>query len=137
MRVCVDAILYMGTSVRACMCTYASRIEQLGSLNNMFSLHDSSPTNSLSKLGRNIRMTRTNQLLRVRFTTLALCLSLSFPSPDNSLVFSLYPPETFHFTRADHLPLPSPKSTRLWGVHRHRTGWRLVGRTLRFTLQTV
>jgi len=26
---------------------------------------------------------------------------------------------------------------RLWGVRRHHTGWRLVGRTLRFTLQTV
>jgi len=23
--------------------------------------------------------------------------------------------------------LPSPKSVRLWGVHRHHTGWRLVG----------
>jgi len=23
--------------------------------------------------------------------------------------------------------LPSPKNVRLWGVHRHRTGWRLVG----------
>ena len=28
---------------------------------------------------------------------------------------------------------PSPKRVRLLGVHRHRTGWRLVGRTLRFT----
>jgi len=23
--------------------------------------------------------------------------------------------------------LPLPKNVRLWGVHRHRTGWRLVG----------
>ena len=30
-----------------------------------------------------------------------------------------------------------PKSVRLWGVHRHRTAWHLVGRTLRLTLQTV
>jgi len=33
--------------------------------------------------------------------------------------------------------LPSPKSVRLWGVHRHRTGWRLVGVPFRSTLQTV
>jgi len=33
--------------------------------------------------------------------------------------------------------LPSPKSVHLWGVHRHRTGWRLVGVPFRFTLQTV
>jgi len=39
--VCVSAILYVGTSVRACMCTYASRDERLGSLNNMFFSHDS------------------------------------------------------------------------------------------------
>jgi len=32
---------------------------------------------------------------------------------------------------------PSPKSVRLWGVHRHRTGWRLVGVPFRSTLQTV
>jgi len=33
--------------------------------------------------------------------------------------------------------LPPPKSVRLWGVHRHRTGWRLVGVPVRSTLQTV
>jgi len=33
--------------------------------------------------------------------------------------------------------LPSPKSVRLLGVHRHRTGWRLVGAPFRSTLQTV
>jgi len=33
--------------------------------------------------------------------------------------------------------LPSPKSVRLWGVHRHRTGWRLVGVPFRSTHQTV
>ena len=33
--VCVGTILYVGTSVRACVCTYASRDERLGSLNNM------------------------------------------------------------------------------------------------------
>jgi len=33
--------------------------------------------------------------------------------------------------------LPSPKSVRLWGVHRHRTGWHLVGVPFRSTLQTV
>ena len=65
-RVCVGAILYVGTSVPACMCTHALRDERLGSLNNMFFSHDSSSTNSLSKLGRNIRITRTNQHLRVR-----------------------------------------------------------------------
>ena len=32
---------------------------------------------------------------------------------------------------------PSPKSVRLWGVHRHRTGWRLVGVPFWSTLQTV
>jgi len=32
---------------------------------------------------------------------------------------------------------PSPKSFRLWGVHRYRTGWRLVGVPFRSTLQTV
>jgi len=34
---------------------------------------------------------------------------------------------------------PSPKSVRLprWGVHRHRTGWRLFGVPFRSTLQTV
>jgi len=35
------------------------------------------------------------------------------------------------------LLLPSPKSVCLWGVHRHRTGWRLVGVPFRSTLQTV
>ena len=38
MCVCVHAILYVGTLVRACVCTYASRDERLGSLNNMFFL---------------------------------------------------------------------------------------------------
>jgi len=33
--------------------------------------------------------------------------------------------------------LPSPKSVRLWGMHRHRIGWRLVGVPFRSTLQTV
>jgi len=33
--------------------------------------------------------------------------------------------------------LLSPKSVRLLGVHRHRTGWRLVGAPFRSTLQTV
>ena len=32
---------------------------------------------------------------------------------------------------------PSPKSVRLWGVHRHRTGWRPIGVPFRSTLQTV
>jgi len=32
---------------------------------------------------------------------------------------------------------PSPKSVRLWGVHRHRTGWRLVVVPFQSTLQTV
>ena len=32
---------------------------------------------------------------------------------------------------------PSPKSVRLWGVRRHRTGWRLVGFPFRSTFQTV
>ena len=34
-------------------------------------------------------------------------------------------------------PPPSPRSVRLWGVHRHRTGWLLVGVPFRSTLQTV
>jgi len=33
--------------------------------------------------------------------------------------------------------LPLPTSVHLWGVHRHHTGWRLVGIALRSTLQTV
>ena len=33
----------------------------------------------------------------------------------------LYPPSTPHLTRAAHLPHPSPKRARLWGVHWHRT----------------
>ena len=33
--------------------------------------------------------------------------------------------------------LPSPKSVRLWGVDRHRTGWRLVGVPFKSPLQTV
>jgi len=32
---------------------------------------------------------------------------------------------------------PSPKTVRLWGVHRHRTGWRFVGVPSQSTLQTV
>jgi len=32
--------------------------------------------------------------------------------------------------------LPSPKSVRLWGVHWHRTGWRLVVVPFRSPLQT-
>ena len=28
---------------------------------------------------------------------------------------------------------PSPKSVCLWGVHRHRTGWRLIGVPFRYT----
>jgi len=39
-------------------------------------------------------------------------------------------------SRGWHL-LPPPKSVRLWGVHRHRTGWRLVGVPFRSTLSTV
>ena len=39
-RVCVGAILYVGTSVPACMCTHALRDERPGSLNNMFFSHD-------------------------------------------------------------------------------------------------
>jgi len=35
------------------------------------------------------------------------------------------------------LLLPSPKSVRLWGVHRHRTGWRLIDVPFRSTLQKV
>jgi len=35
-------------------------------------------------------------------------------------------------------PLHSlPKSVRLWGVYSNHEGWRLVGRTLTFTLRTV
>jgi len=49
----------------------------------------------------------------------------------------LYPPSTPHSIRAAHLFHPSPKRACLWGVHWHRTGWRLVGCTLRFTFQTV
>jgi len=41
----VGAILYVGTSVRACVCPYASRVERLVSLNNMFFPHNSSSTN--------------------------------------------------------------------------------------------
>jgi len=43
----------------------------------------------------------------------------------------LYPPSTPHFTRAAHLPHPLPKRVRLWGVHWHRTDWRLLGCTPR------
>jgi len=42
-----------------------------------------------------------------------------------------------HFTRAAHLPHPLPKRVRLWGVHWHRTDWRLLGCTPRIHLQTV
>jgi len=41
----------------------------------------------------------------------------------------LHPP-TPHFTSAAHLLHPSPRRARLWGVHWHRTGWRLVANTL-------
>ena len=49
----------------------------------------------------------------------------------------LYPPSTPHFIRTAHLLHPLPKSARLWGVHWHRIGRRLVGCTLRIHLQTV
>jgi len=49
----------------------------------------------------------------------------------------LFAPSTPHFTRAAHLPHPSPKRARLWGMHWHHIDWRLVGCTLRFTFQTV
>jgi len=62
--------------------------------------------------------------------------SLSAPSPNNSLGCTLYPPETPHFTHNAHLPHSSPQRVHLRGVHKHRIGWRLVGRTLKFTLQT-
>ena len=42
------------------------------------------------------------------------------------------------FKRALVVPplLPSPKSVRLWDVHRHRAGWRLVGVLLRSTFRS-
>ena len=43
----------------------------------------------------------------------------------------LYPPSTLYLTSTAHLPHTLLKTTRVWGAHRHRTGWRLVGRTLR------
>ena len=57
MHVCVrvGAILYVGTSVRTCVSTYALKVERLGSLYNMISsAHDSSSTYSLSGLSGNI-----------------------------------------------------------------------------------
>jgi len=50
---------------------------------------------------------------------------------------ALVVPSFNHSTRAAELPHPLPKRARLWGVHWHRTGWRLVGCTLEFHLQTV
>jgi len=60
-----------------------------------------------------------------------------FISPDNSLGWTLSPPSTPHFTCAAHPPHTLPTRVRLWGLHWHRTGWRLVGRTLKIHLQTV
>jgi len=49
----------------------------------------------------------------------------------------LYLPSTSHFTRAAHLPHHLPQRVRLWDMHWHRTGWRLVGCTPRIHLRTV
>jgi len=49
----------------------------------------------------------------------------------------LYPPATPHLARAAHLPHPSPKRARLWGVHWHCTDWRLLGCTPSIHFQTV
>ena len=50
MCVCVSAIQYVGTSVHACVRTYASRDEGLGSINNMVISHDSSSINTFSNI---------------------------------------------------------------------------------------
>jgi len=49
----------------------------------------------------------------------------------------LYPPSTPHLTRAARFPHSLPKRVCLLGMHWHRTGWRLVRCTLRFSLQMV
>jgi len=49
----------------------------------------------------------------------------------------LNPPSTPHLTRAAQLPHSLSKRGHLRGVHWHRKGWRLTGRNLRFSLQTV
>jgi len=51
--VCVGASLYVGTLVHACVCTYASRVERLGSLNDIFFYTTLQPI-LFQKLGRNI-----------------------------------------------------------------------------------
>ena len=47
------------------------------------------------------------------------------------------PWQSIHKSLGCTLLHPSPKSVHLWGVRRHRTGWRLAGVPLRSTLQTV
>jgi len=60
------------------------------------------------------------------------------PTPWQAFTMSLVvpPPSTPHFTRAVHLPHPSSKRARVWGVHWHRTGRHLLGCTLSLSLQT-
>jgi len=130
--------LYVGTSVRACVCTYASTDEWLGPLNNMLLSHDSSSTivsQSWAETSELPGRISTSELdpQPWHFTNNRII----FPSPEHSLGWTLYPPSTPHFTRAAHPPHPLPKRVRLWGVHWHRTGSRLVGCTLRIHLQTV
>ena len=130
--------LYVGTSVRACVCTYASTDEWLGPLNNMLLSHDSSSTifsQSWAETSELPGRISTSELdpQPWHFTNNRII----FPSPEHSLGWTLYPPSTPHFTRAAHLPHPLPKRVRLRGVHWHRTGWRLVGCTPRIHLQTA
>ena len=52
-HVCVSAILYVGTSVRACVCTYASRDERLGVAGALIGLNKSAPDTGLRVTPRN------------------------------------------------------------------------------------
>jgi len=51
--------------------------------------------------------------------------SLSSPSHDNSLGYTLYPPQTHHFTRAVYLPLAKESSSvgRAQAPHRLASRW--------------
>jgi len=62
-------------------------------------------------------------------------MMMTYQHFDVILGWTLYPPSTPHFTRAAHLPHPSPKRARLWGVHWHRTDWCLLGCTPRIHLK--
>jgi len=76
-----------------------------------------------------------NSLSRARYWAssrqpLRITRLLAFTQPTPLTPANTQPPHPLaQYTKDSWLYplLSSPKSVRLWGVHRHRTGWRLVG----------